>query len=61
MKRGLTQEQLELASGVSQAVISSIERGVVQDPNSSTMMKLADALRIDPRALKFGASEAIAS
>jgi transcriptional regulator with XRE-family HTH domain len=61
-RRGLTQEQLEAASGVSQAVISAIERGVVNDPNSSTVMKLAAALNMDPRVLKFGHSdEAVAS
>lgn len=52
-RRGWTQEQLEAASGVSQAVISKIERGEVQDPASSTILKLADALRMDPRALRF--------
>jgi len=47
---------------VRQAVISKIERGVVQDPASSTVFDLAKALRIDPRSLKFGdASEAVAS
>ncbi len=56
-RRGLTQEQLEAASGVTQANISSIERGTIRDPNSSTVMKLAAALRMDPRALKFGQRE----
>jgi transcriptional regulator with XRE-family HTH domain len=53
-RRGLTQEQLESLSGVTQANISAIERGAVQDPNSSTLIKLADALGLDPRALRFG-------
>jgi transcriptional regulator with XRE-family HTH domain len=53
-RRGITQEQLERESGVSQAVISRIERGDVLDPASSTVMKLAAALDVDPRALVFG-------
>jgi transcriptional regulator with XRE-family HTH domain len=51
---GWTQEQLEAESGVAQAVISSLERGVVRDPASSTVFKLAKALKRDPRALRFG-------
>ena len=60
-RRGLTQEQLAEASGVTQANISAIERGAVSDPNSSTLMKLSAALRMDPRALRFGQPESIAS
>jgi len=60
-RRGLTQEQLESESGVSQAVISNIERGVVTDPASSTVFKLAAALDVDPRSLRFEEREAIAS
>jgi transcriptional regulator with XRE-family HTH domain len=59
--KGLTQEQLEQLSGVSQAVISKIERGEVLDPASSTVLKLAEALSIDPRILRFGQSESMAS
>ncbi len=58
--RGWTQEQLEAESGVAQAVISAIERGIVADPASSTVFKLAKALRIDPRTLRFGPREAVA-
>lgn len=60
-RRGMTQEQLEAVSGVKQANISAIERGDVKDPNFSTVMKLAAGLEMDPRALKFGYSEALAS
>lgn len=56
-RRGLTQEQLESASGVSQTVISKIERGESIAPTFETVIKLADALGIDPRALKFGQSQ----
>lgn len=58
-RRELTQEELESLSGVSQAVISKIERGEAIDPASSTLLKLAAALRIDPRALKFGAVDQV--
>ena len=51
--RGLTQEQLESESGISQAAISSIERGLVTDPAFSTVMKLATALRVRPEQLRF--------
>lgn len=54
LRRGLTQEQLEAASGVSQAAISSIERGLVSDPSWSTVGDLAKALGLDPRELRFG-------
>lgn len=58
LRRGWTQEQLEAESGVSQAAISSIERGLVTDPSSSTVFDLAKALGVDPRELRFG--EAVA-
>jgi transcriptional regulator with XRE-family HTH domain len=62
LRRGLTQEQLEAASGIPQSHISKLERGAVADPASSIVLKLATALRIDPRVLKFGQrDEAVAS
>lgn len=60
-RRGLTQEQLEKLSGIEQAVISRYERGAVGNPSFETVVKLADALKIDPRALRFGQREALAS
>lgn len=53
-RRRLSQEQLAAKSGVKQTNISAIERGAVRDPNSSTLLALAAALEMDPRALKFG-------
>ena len=50
----MTQEQLAAASGLEQAVISKIERGAVANPRFDTVCKLAEGLRLDPRALKFG-------
>lgn len=54
-KRGLTQEQLESASGVDQSVISRLERGAVTNPEFETVRKLAKALAIEPGQLRFGA------
>jgi transcriptional regulator with XRE-family HTH domain len=59
-RRGWTQEQLEAASGISQAAISSIERGIVTDPAFSTVAQLAKALDLDPRQLRFVKREAVA-
>ena len=53
-KRGMTQQALEQASGITQQNISKIERGDVIDPLFSTGLALADALQVDPHALKFG-------
>jgi transcriptional regulator with XRE-family HTH domain len=58
-KRKLTQLALEEKSGVAQGVISAIERGDVKDPNASTLLKLAAALDVDPRTLKFGATDQV--
>ena len=60
-RRGWTQEQLADASGVEQSNISAIERGITRDPNTSTALKLAAALELDPRVLKFGHTEAAVS
>lgn len=53
-RQNLTQEQLEQSSGVSQGVISRLEREADVDPASSTVLKLAEALDVDPRQLRFG-------
>lgn len=60
---GLTQEQLEELSGVSQAVISRLERNAAARPAFETVKRLAAALDIEPTRLRFGAArpEAIAS
>jgi transcriptional regulator with XRE-family HTH domain len=52
--RGWTQEVLAGKSGVDQATISGIERGRVKSPTFDTVTKLAAALQIDPRQLRFG-------
>ena len=43
----LTQDELCLKSGVSQGVISQIERGDKSNPTLDTMQKLAEALGTD--------------
>jgi transcriptional regulator with XRE-family HTH domain len=53
-RRGFTQAQLAEKSGVEQAVISKLERGVVKNPGFRIVLKLAEALRLDPRALRIG-------
>ena len=47
-KRGLTQDELADKSGVTQAAISSIERGQVQSPSWDTVSKLCAVLRMKP-------------
>ena len=51
VEAGLTQEQLAEKSGVSRATIANIERGSQAFLKSSTIIKLADALKLDPSVL----------
>lgn len=44
--RGWTLRDLEKATGVSNAVISQIERGKVKDPGFSTVVRIVNALGI---------------
>ena len=44
IKRGMTQLQLSLASGVPQQTISAIESGERRNPGVRTIRKLADAM-----------------
>ena len=53
----LTQEQLGAKSGVAQEVISKLENGVIRRPSFDTVDNLARALDVDPRSLKFGATQ----
>jgi DNA-binding XRE family transcriptional regulator len=50
-KHGLTQVELSEASGVPQAQISKIERGVIS-PTSATLAKIAEALAADLRLVE---------
>ena len=51
IKADLTQEQLAEKSGISRVTIANIERGSQSFLKSSTIIKLADALKIDPQVL----------
>lgn len=51
LEAGLTQEQLAEKSGVSRVTIANIERGSQSFIKSSTVIKLADALKISPQVL----------
>lgn len=48
LAKKLTQDELAELSGVTQAAISSIERGDVQSPSWDTVAKLCAALRMKP-------------
>lgn len=48
---GLTQEQLAEKSGISRVTIANIERGSQSFIKSSTIIKLADTLKVDPQVL----------
>jgi ribosome-binding protein aMBF1 (putative translation factor) len=50
-KHGLTQVQLSEATGIPQAQISKIERGVIS-PTSATLAKIAEALDSDLRLIE---------
>jgi transcriptional regulator with XRE-family HTH domain len=50
-QKGLTQEQLEIASGVDQPTISSIEIGRIKNPSWQIVAKLAKALDVPPEEL----------
>lgn len=52
--KGWTQERLEEASGVPQNTISRLERSSNSGVSAGTLLKLAEALDVDPRALRFG-------
>jgi transcriptional regulator with XRE-family HTH domain len=60
-RRGWTQEELAAKAELDQATISNIENGRVTRPAYNTVFKLAAALEIDPRSLRFGQREAVSA
>ena len=51
IKAGLTQEQLAQKSGVSRVNIAMLESGKQTVAKSSTILKLADALKVEPQVI----------
>ena len=51
---GLTQEQLERLSGIAQNTISRLEADRKARPVFTTVVRLAQALGVDPLQLRFG-------
>ena len=51
IEAGLTQEQLAEKAGISRVTIANIERGSQAFVKSSTIIKLAEALKVDPQVL----------
>jgi transcriptional regulator with XRE-family HTH domain len=49
--KGITQEDLEASSGVTQTTISSLERGTNKRPSWETVRRLASALNVAPDEL----------
>ena len=54
LRRRLTQEDLEQASGVAQNTISKLETHRLKRPVFQTVVALARALDVDPMDLRFG-------
>lgn len=52
--RGLTQRELAARSGVQQRTISRLESGLVEEPRTRTLLKLSEALGVEPFDLLFG-------
>lgn len=55
--RGFTQVSLAALSGVQQATISQLERGVVRNPQYATVRALADALGVTTESVARAIAE----
>lgn len=53
IQAGLTQEQLAKESGISRITINKLENGFQTITKSSTIIKLADTLKINPQILLY--------
>jgi transcriptional regulator with XRE-family HTH domain len=58
--RGLTQQALAMATGLSVSVVHQVEYGRIADPRASTLYKLAKALGTTVEALMEDGGEAAA-
>jgi transcriptional regulator with XRE-family HTH domain len=52
--RGLTQEELEAKTGVSQSAISDLEKGESKSPSGTNLVTLAQKLEVNPDWLATG-------
>lgn len=50
-KRGISQNKLAKAVGISQSALSDIETGVTKNPRFNTIMKIADVLKVPVESL----------
>ena len=58
--RGFTQGQLAERAGVTQALISKIENGIVPEPSRETVQSLAAAMRLpEPKESRVSRPESI--
>ena len=51
---GLSQTSLAEAVGATQSAVSDLERSVTSEPGAEKLIRLAEALHLDPRFLLFG-------
>ena len=51
--KGMTQEELSKASGVSRAIISGLEKGTSKTTTTKTLMRIADALGVSVSDIFF--------
>ncbi|MBX3628097.1 MAG: helix-turn-helix domain-containing protein [Rhizobacter sp.] len=51
---GLSQVSLAELVGINQSTISDLERGINSDPGAERLIRLAEALKVDPKHLLFG-------
>ena len=49
--KGLTQQQLSTLSGISKGYISKAENGKASNPGYDAVIRLAEALRVEPKEI----------
>ena len=54
-KQGMSQNKLAKSVGISQSALSDIENGKTKNPRFSTVMKIADVLKVPVEKLMRGA------
>lgn len=56
-KNGMTQTDLSKKSGVSRTTISALEKGIIKNTSTNTLIKLADALGSSVEDIFFARSD----